>query len=197
MQSLLLLSGLVALADQALATGAGGAVGISPAFPPNGAPALDRRNLDESCATSVFSSLSPPEPTDSAFLDWATSTNDFWTESCTITVPASFSSDYISYVSEFDTWLNTIESAAAKATDCGVDDDEVFAISLSGLCTASRTVVFVEDVSATATGDATTTILKALNIPQETIQIGAAAQQPSVAGFAVAVATFLGVALAL
>ncbi|KAH6885174.1 hypothetical protein B0T10DRAFT_608402 [Thelonectria olida] len=203
MHSLFILSGPVALAHQVLANDIGpNALGMSPAFPPNGAPVqLERRDLDQSCARSVISSLALPLPTNSDFVDWASSSEEFWTESCTITVPSSFSSDYISYASALDSWLDTIESAAAEATDCGADDDDKFYITFSELCTGSRTVVFTGSASGTAapTGSSggSTTVLEPLDMPEETIKIGAASQHRPVVSVAIALFTVLAFALAL
>ncbi|CAH0047807.1 unnamed protein product [Clonostachys solani] len=118
-----------------------GVVGFSPASPLFDRTldmSLEPRAISQSCFTSVVNKLSPPLPTNSAFSRWATASLVMPT--CTVTAPASFSSDYMSYDKVLSTWLGTIKSAAGNIkTDCGADR---FSLTFSGYCSSSRTVYF-------------------------------------------------------
>ncbi|KAI9148832.1 serglycin domain-containing protein [Paramyrothecium foliicola] len=140
------------------------------------------------CASSVLSELVPAEPTNTAFREWATSARTPF--ACTITAPASLSSDYSSYADVVTEWLETVESDAAGKTDCGAD---YFTMTFSSaFCRSTRTVLFTD-----ARNQTTTQTQEPFTVPTGTIHIGAAARPSAVLGSAMAAAVFLGAALAL
>ncbi|UNI22992.1 hypothetical protein JDV02_008834 [Purpureocillium takamizusanense] len=128
---------------------------------------VERRRVNSSCISSVVSELAPPTSgLGSDFLSWVRSTSgDASTPGCIITAPASVSSDYSRYHSEFQAYLSTIASKAGDIrTDCGFDD---LSLTFSQFCTTSLTVLFTSGTEETRT-----TYLSSVNIPHETIAIG-------------------------
>ncbi|KAJ6442531.1 alpha-ketoglutarate-dependent sulfonate dioxygenase [Purpureocillium lavendulum] len=163
-----LLIELAGASDHAPAAGAAAAI---PTAMASKAPALlmERRTVgvDTSCISSVVSELSPPTSgLGSDFWSWASSfsTDATTSPACTITAPASISSDYLRYVDTLETYFSTIVSKASGIhTNCGADD---LSLTFDQLCTTSLTVVF------TSGADESTTSLWPPQVPDETVFIG-------------------------
>ncbi|KAF7551445.1 hypothetical protein G7Z17_g5017 [Cylindrodendrum hubeiense] len=185
----ILLSVISALASQALASNPLlEELGVSPVFPPHEAP-VQRRDIDEACFSSVASELSPPEPSATELNEWA-STASSGILPCIITAPATLSDEFISYLGEVETWLETVESKA-EAIDTKCDADE-FTFTVSLYCTESRTVVFTGTKNSTSS-----TVMEPMDGPTGVIYIGAAARNDGMARIALVVAAVLSVAIAL
>ncbi|KAL3958240.1 hypothetical protein VFPFJ_10207 [Purpureocillium lilacinum] len=164
---LTLLNGVARGSDLAPAAGVAVAVPmVTP--PPAGVPArVERQRVDSSCISSIVSELAPPTSgLDSDFLSWASSAStEIISPDCTVTVPASISSEYLAYRSTFQTYLSTIASKASSIrTNCGADD---LSLTFSQFCTTSLTVLFTSGADKTST-----TSLSSLDIPDETIAVG-------------------------
>lgn len=175
------------LVGTAFANGPADVFGFSPAAVNDKGgdrPLAKRQNAR--CTSSVLSELQPAEPTNSAFASWASSAgiDRMDDPSCSITVPASFSDDFLDYYTKsWKTFYETIESAAAEVTtDCGYAQ---FGMSLSLLCDESQTIYWegateTGSASPTATNDddeddddeLPSTVLEPLEIPAETIWFG-------------------------
>lgn len=174
------------LVGTAFANGPADLFGFSPVAVKGDSPLAKRQNAR--CTSSVISELQPAEPTNSDFASWALSvgTDRLNDPGCSVTVPASFSDDFLDYYSTVLEYYETIESAAAEVTtDCGYAR---FGLSLSVLCDESQTIYWsgaTETGSATPTatnddddddddddGDLPSTVLEALEIPAETIWFG-------------------------
>jgi hypothetical protein len=105
--------------------------------------ALEARDVDRVCLTSVWDQLSPPTPTERRLSTLITGSK------CTITAAASLSWPLESYVSALSTYLITIESKAKEVhTKCGVDKLS-FTISLA--CTKSIDVLFTANSTTKTT----------------------------------------------
>lgn len=153
------------------------------------------KRQDLTCATSVIMEIMPSLPTETAFSSWLVSEggNRLDGQSCSVTVPSSFSDEYLDYFSTLTEWISTVEEVAAKATDCDLDD---FYLTLSPLCTTSQTIFWSDDAAATP-GSMSSTALPVVDIPQETILIGAAPSDGPFRGLAVAFTVFLGAVVLL
>lgn len=166
-----------ALVRTALAHRAVDAVGYAPAVITDAPTRVLDKRQNARCTESVISQLMPPDPTNSDFADWAISEggNRLENPGCTVTVPASFSDDFLEYYSDALEWMETVESAAAEVTtDCGYLS---LGLSLTQLCSESQTIYWEGDgastATATQTGDsASSTVLEPVEIPAETIWIG-------------------------
>jgi hypothetical protein len=98
------------------------------------------------CMISVVSELMPPLPDNQKILSWAYQNGEI--DKCTITVPASVSSDVTSYLSVLTHWYETIDDKAAKQTDCGYAN---FTLPIDAACKTSRTVFITDSPEHTAT----------------------------------------------
>ena len=151
-----------------------------------------RRDIDQSCVASVSSKLSVDEPKDTGLANWAmTAVVDNNIPGCEITAPATLSDEFLSYWSVYTTWLETVGDVAEDInTKCGYDE---LSIVFTQICTESPTIYF------TSIGEeVTSTILEPVDIPKETIYLGAAARTSSdVVGLAVFFAVGLGAIVAL
>lgn len=144
------------------------------------------------CASSVIDDLMPALPTDDAFTSWLVdeAADGINIQSCSVTVPASFSKVFMSYYTILDDWFETIEEDAASATDCGLED---LFITFSPLCSTSRTIFFS---AANATGsDMPSTVLPTVDLPAETIWVGAAPKTGGFVRVAVGLTLFVSTAL--
>jgi hypothetical protein len=171
-------------------------VGISADTHKHDAPVEKRDDASKlRCATSVILDLMPDMPTNSAFSSWIESAGADRVDvsTCTVTVPSSFSDDYLSYYSTLTDWLSTVSDDAAKATDCGMDGS--LYLTLTPLCSTSRTVIW--EGATPTTGTAASTALPTVNIPTETIFIGSASSSRGLVGASVALAAFAAAFLAL
>jgi hypothetical protein len=174
------------LVGTAFANGPADLFGFSPVAVKGDSPLAKRQNAR--CTSSVISELQPAEPTNSDFASWASSagTDRLNDPGCSVTVPASFSDDFLDYYSTVKEYYETIESAAAEVTtDCGYDR---FGLSLSLVCDESQTIYWsgaTETGSAAPTAtnddddddnddddDLPSTVIEALEIPAETIWFG-------------------------
>jgi len=165
-----------------LAPVAGAAVAPAATAPPTAAlPALERRVINSSCISSVLRELEPPISRRGSdilscgdFLSWAVEAHGSLTEdrqqatsspSCTVTTPASVSSDYSSYIDVIETYFSTVSSKASGIrTNCGAD--KLF-LSFDQLCTPSLTMLFTSGANQTSV-----TSLKPPEPPGERIYIG-------------------------
>lgn len=147
------------------------------------------------CATSVLLDLFPEMPTNDAFSSWIESAGGDRVDvsTCTVTVPSSFSDEYLSYYSTLTDWLSTVADDAAKTTDCGMDGS--LYLTLTPLCATSRTIIW--EGATPTTGSAASTALPVVNVPTETIFIGSASSNRGFLGFSVALAAFAAAFLAL
>lgn len=169
-------------------------VGFSVGSHSNDDDALEKRQ-DVSCATSVILDLLPEMPTNTAFVSWVESVAGGGVDipSCTVTVPASFSDDYMDYYSTLTDWVSTVEEDAAQATNCGMDEDE-FYLTMSGLCSNSRTIYFEPDAT---NGTTASTVLPTVDLARETIPIGAAPKNGVFLGLAMTFAGFVATFIAM
>lgn len=165
---------------------------IAPTAPTAAPEPLDRRDEDESCLSSVLmNDLLPDPPKGSALNEWASSlTNEVYggNAACTLTAPASLSTDIMSYYSVLSEFAETFDDVVADVdTDCGYDE----AFTLSNPC-SSEAIVF----TASSTSDKTES-LDSLPWPTESLHLGAAPAQSRAVGLVAAVAASLGAALVL
>jgi hypothetical protein len=125
-----------------------GPVAIINGAAPSPTAALHRRQSEGqvSCILSVSASIYPPVPTNTQELR-----DDVTTNGCRVTVPASLSDDWNTEFSNAVTFLSTVESAVAHATDCGVES-AFLSLSSIGECTGTTTVLYVSG-TATQTSD--------------------------------------------
>lgn len=128
----------------------------------------------QSCVASVVSQIRPPEPANTPFNQWATST--FSMPACTITAPATYSEDFMSYDKALSTWLSTVQSVADKInTNCGYD---TLSYSFANYCSTSRTILFTR---AQTTGTTTSWETITMTLPpyqtHDMIYIGAAGRR--------------------
>jgi hypothetical protein len=128
----------------------------------------------QSCVASVASQVRPPEPVNTPFNQWVTST--FSMPACTITAPATYSDDFLSYDKALSTWLSTVQSVADKInTNCGYD---TLSFSFSNYCPTSRTVLFTraQTMGTTTSLETISTTLPPYQT-HDTIYIGAAGRR--------------------
>lgn len=203
---------LTGLASTALANGPIDILGLSPTV--NEPEKNLEKRQDMECASSVLTEIMPALPTDPAFSSWAESAGSdrIAAPGCTVTVPASFSDEYLEYFTSLQEWFGTVEDEAATLTDCGIPS---LALSLSALCSTSQTIYF-EDEAMTTSGSMSSTVLEILEVPRETIYIGedsgsgsggdsgsdsdsdnGASEKRALLGLAVTLAGFLGAAAIL
>ncbi|KAI9147155.1 hypothetical protein HJFPF1_13187 [Paramyrothecium foliicola] len=112
--------------------------------------AVARRDVEDdteqqACIMGVVEELMPPLPENTQIEDWAYQAGEI--DKCTVTAPASISSDINSYLSVLTHWYETLEDKAAKQTDCGMSN---FTMPLPVVCSTSRTVIFTDSAEATA-----------------------------------------------
>lgn len=100
-----------------------------------------RKGYKRRCSKSVISSLMPAMPTNTAFSSWikSASADHVDTETCTVTVPSSFSDDYLNYYSTLTDWFSTVADDAATADDCFKHGK--LSMTVTSLCSTSRTVI--------------------------------------------------------
>jgi hypothetical protein len=149
---------------------------------------IDKRDEASACAESVLSQLKPPKPSNTEFLEWYNSATTPY--ACTVTAPASLSSEYSSYAGVVSEWLDTVESKAAQQTDCGMKSFVLIVPSVT--CDGPRTVLFTDSAKRT-----TTATQEPFNYPTSPIQIGAATHHPRALGSVVALSVILGVVAVL
>jgi hypothetical protein len=179
-----------------LANDPGNLLGISPAL--NNPDALGRRP-DDACIFSVIDDLSIPTPVDNDFADWVVTDTDH--QGCEPTVPASFSSEFLSYYEVITTYFETALSAAAEiTTDCGASGF-TFSLSSTGDCGPGATVHF----EGGASGDFST-VLEVPVVETGTVMIGEgsnsgrthiASRRTAIVSAAVTLVAFIGVTVFL
>lgn len=109
---------------------------------PTAGPELGRRQ-DQACAESVLTEVVVPnEPSATELVEYF-STASFALADCTVTAPASLSSDLVSYATYVSEFWGDVESRWDEVdTLCGVD---TLALSLSRTgCTETQTAVFTD-----------------------------------------------------
>lgn len=151
-------------------------------------PAALAARQDARCTSSVLSELAPPIPEDQDLLTWfAFNTDEVFT--CTVTAPASLSSEFNSWMSQMTEWAEDLESNAHKKSKCGYD---IFSLTAPGVCPTSHTVLFT-DLSSEETSSQVYPPL-----PLKTgIRIGAASRNTGMIGTGIALASFVAIVLAL
>ncbi|VUC37138.1 unnamed protein product [Clonostachys rosea] len=114
-------------------------LGVCPVTPLFEAELLPRANIDLKCVASVVEKTFPTELPDARFASWIL-TESPEMAACTVTVPASFSSQYLSYDQVLSTFASTITSAVHNVKyTCG----DPFTVSFTDrYCASSRTVLF-------------------------------------------------------
>ncbi|CAH0046239.1 unnamed protein product [Clonostachys solani] len=114
-------------------------IGVCPVTPLFEAELLPRANIDLKCVASVVEKTFPTEIPDAQFASWVL-TKSPEMPACTVTVPASFSSEYLSYDQVISTFASTITSAIHNVKyTCG----DPFTVSFTDrYCASSRTVLF-------------------------------------------------------
>lgn len=166
-------------------------LGFSPVWSPFDERSIAKRDIDETCFSSVIDELAAPTPA-SALYDWiVTEVTDIYEPlGCTVTLPATLSDEYLDYYDEQITFFNELESKAGKIhTKCGAD---TFSITLTEECTSEQTVYFADSSDDVASS----TVLDAIELPTDVIYIGDATHN-SVFGFAAVLAIALGAVIAL
>jgi hypothetical protein len=179
----LTLATLLGLAPLAMAEGI--VAGVAPAI---AQPAAVVARQDDNCASSVFSALQAgPTPDSQDLLEYIAFNPDV--AACTVTAPASLSSEYVSWMDDMTEWAKGLEKSAHKLPKCGY---ETLSFSITGVCPRERTVYF-EDESG---DDVATETYDPLPIATD-IHVGAAPRNTFTIGAGVALAGFVAVALAL
>ncbi|CAG9987786.1 unnamed protein product [Clonostachys byssicola] len=114
-------------------------IGVSPVSPLFESELLPRANIDLKCVASVVEKIFPTEIPNTRFASWVLTASPEM-PACTVTVPASFSSEYLSYDKVISTVASTITSAVQNVKyTCG----DPFTISFTDhYCASSRTVLF-------------------------------------------------------
>lgn len=148
---------------------------------PTAGPKLGRRD-DLACAQSILTEVMVPDDPSATDLVEYLSTATFAPEDCTVTVPASLSSDLVSYATYVSEFYGGIESRWNEVDSLCGQDTLVLDVSRTG-CEETQTAVFTDG------SDTESVALPSPTLPTERLEktSAASAYKSSMGTFGVAV----------